>query len=50
MKKLFYDVGMNLSDDVFNVIWDIAYQREGFDGKVSVETFRQVLQELISTK
>ncbi|XP_060875006.1 uncharacterized protein LOC132948519 [Metopolophium dirhodum] len=46
MKKLFQDLGVILPNDIFNIIWDNAYQCDGVDDKVSVEVFRQALQEL----
>ncbi|XP_025200215.1 uncharacterized protein LOC112598094 [Melanaphis sacchari] len=46
MKKLFQDIGVKLPDDIFNITWDNAYQCDGIDDKVSVEVFRQALQEL----
>lgn len=46
MEKLFHDVGVNLPNDIFNVVWDNAYQCDGVDDKVSIEVFRRTLQEL----
>lgn len=46
MKKLFQDMGVILPNDIFNIIWENAYQCDGIDEKVSVEVFRQALQEL----
>jgi len=46
MKKLFQDIGVVLPNDIFNIIWENAYQCDGIDDKVSVEVFRQALQEL----
>ncbi|KAL4107697.1 hypothetical protein QTP88_017997 [Uroleucon formosanum] len=46
MKKLFQDLGVILPNDIFNIIWDNAYRCDGVDDKVSVEVFRQTLQEL----
>lgn len=46
MKKLFQDIGVNLPNDIFNIAWDNAYQCDGIDDKVSIEVFRQALQEL----
>jgi len=46
MKKLFQDLGVILPNDIFNIIWDNAYQCDGIDDKVSVEVFRRALQEL----
>jgi len=46
MNKLFQDIGVILPNDIFNIIWENAYQCDGIDEKVSVEDFRQALQEL----
>lgn len=46
MKKLFQDIGVNLPNDTFNIVWDNAYACDGIDEKVSIEVFRQALQEL----
>jgi len=46
MKKLFQDIGVDLPNDIFNITWDNAYRCDGVDDKVSVEVFRQALQEL----
>lgn len=43
--KLFRDVGVSLPSDIFNVIWDNAYRCGGYEDKVSVEVFRQALQD-----
>lgn len=45
MEKLIKDVGMNLSNDIFNTIWNNAYQCDGFDNHVSVEAFIRALRE-----
>ncbi|KAE9532011.1 hypothetical protein AGLY_010213 [Aphis glycines] len=46
MKKLFQDIGVNLPNEIFNITWDNAYACDGIDDKVSIEVFRQALQEL----
>lgn len=46
MEKLFKDIGVTLPNDIFNIIWNNAYQCDGFDDQVSVEAFKRALQEL----
>ncbi|VVC40503.1 EF-hand domain pair [Cinara cedri] len=50
MEKLFRDVGVNLPSKIFDVVWDNAYRCDGVDDKVSIEVFRQALQELAESK
>lgn len=45
MEKLFKNVEVNLSNDIFNTIWNNAYQYDGFDDQVSIETFMQTLRK-----
>lgn len=46
MKKLFHDIGVDLPSEIFELIWDNAYRCDGADDKVSIEVFRQALQQL----
>lgn len=45
MEKLFKNVGVSLPNDIFNTIWNNAYQCDSFDDLVSIETFMQTLRE-----
>lgn len=42
MEKLFQDVGLNLTTDIFNNIWDNAYRIDGVNGNVCIAVFKQV--------
>ncbi|XP_050524277.1 uncharacterized protein LOC126895960 [Daktulosphaira vitifoliae] len=46
MKIIFKNIDVHLPDELFDKIWDYAYDCDGYNEKVSLETFRQILEKI----
>ncbi|XP_050424735.1 uncharacterized protein LOC126835905 [Adelges cooleyi] len=46
IKDILESIGVVLPDEIFNKVWNYAYQCDGNNDQVSVEVFRQILQKI----